>query len=365
MTTHHDEGQELSMSDGQPFPLAEQPPGNDLLKQARDASLFLGNNLHEQFVRDLAEHAAVELGRLMTWVTALAAPSERSVTLGFADRLEFNAKTGCLRSNPRSCSITMSLGVVRMLLGAANKLAQVETYAGYGGEFFVMRAFEDWSPTQPIGMLCVGGTYMEDTFRIALDAIALLFFHEVGHAFCDHLAWDKSDLNVSKAAEAEADIMAGYLFGNAPTGWDGAGPQTDKRRIERAVRASEALHVWLQALSARSGSYHLPPNRVECMVQGLFRSSVANPWCAEWVNDLRWKFLDLYRWAPERFASWDHARDPAVKQDRSRLERHSYPFIAKQARIDIASRAIPGVLLRLPYWHAPKALLPQAGGKRI
>lgn len=327
------------MADGEDLGRQPASGSHNLLAQVNEASMYFGNNLHEPIVRHVAELAAAELSTLLDWANQSAAKSGWHLTLSLLDRLEFGASVAAYSSAKRA-SISISLGCVRRLIGAANKLAQVEFFPPMTRPTITEEAFCEWSDTEPIGMLMVGHRVTDRTYRTAIDAMVLLFLHEVGHTFCQHFLWNLADDEVARAAETEADAMAGFMFG----GWQSTRAGGHRSKVERAVRASEALHVWLQASPKRSARYHLPPNRVECITHGVVKSRIGGRRADEWVNNQRYLLADYYMYAPEAFASWRTHADPSVVSDRHQLQRQSFPLFRRLARESLGRRCLRTIL---------------------
>jgi hypothetical protein len=252
-------------------------PGATLSAQQDAALEYLCNDVHSHFIRDIAAQAAVELGRWTTWLNSRDSARQSKLQVDFCDGLEFGADATPPRAGDptETYKIRISLGSLRYLLAAANRVVLGETLGG-GGDYLLFEAISSWEPfTDLIGCLWlekVGDSRgLQTTARRVIDALAIMLLHEAAHVRIGHLSnprWQANSKNW-RAAESDADNCAGWGFINGLAQVQGTTSfdPNDVRRLHGAA-LTNYIAAQITLLSPRSRKYHLPRTRLFCTELG-------------------------------------------------------------------------------------------------
>ena len=135
----------------------------------------------------------------------------------------------------------------------------------------------------------------------AMDAVLLLYFHELAHVLFGHTSIQISNDNERRAIEADADFNAGSMLSLYLLGQKQDIPNVEKR----LVHASLLLGTVLKAISGKSGKYHYPSIRTimyvaggESAVNAVLKSSPGKKNYVNWSHSLpkyMSKFLSALR----------------------------------------------------------------------
>lgn len=240
-----------------------------------------GKIVHEKILKQATKRASDELTQWADWINKQCENDKIKFVLCFDDDLDFNASIEpplTLNGEFREHPIYIVLGCVPVIMSVANRISQLlddDTTASFFG-------MEPYNPIYgPMGTLTYdsgdGRPDFERTIRIAIDAITLIFLHEVTHGCRAHQFFPEFFKNVyRKAMESDADWGSGYMFvqgllaGLSPR--NGNSLSIGRSELaERLAFASQTTLLGFQSTRDPSKSesiYHLPYTRSRCIVFG-------------------------------------------------------------------------------------------------
>jgi hypothetical protein len=287
-----------------------------------------------------AECSVTALKDAYKWVDQELGKSDLTLELKLDDSPGFFAQC-CPASGPnRGVTIYVGLGCVPVLVGITNRLLHMQISGPnllemeLQGRFTELTTSARWHPrTNPVGNLVYDYADERNTSSSTVDALLLIFFHEVAHALRGHL-WVRPDADASgsahrRALESDADYVAGYLFVQY---------QLDKLRRdshnvddyltemgERLAVASASLNCALQVWrSDTSEFYHLPHVRTRDNLYGAeeaWRRHNLSLDFLELINTAYSQLALLDRLLAPRMPQWVTQDDPRNLTDET--ERHS------------------------------------------
>ena len=265
-----------------------------LLGQASLATQYLSCDhgavsCHIRHLRDIADRSSQTLSRSHDWVVGLLSSYDHEVDVCFIDGSLCSARSVPLVSEKgRKSRVEINLGALPRLLGCANRLHAMldSTYLTEYGSFDCGGVGgAPWDPkNDPLGVLQtdINGS-LEPSIAVALDALQLMYFHEVSHIVAGHMFLpimtqkNHSDYDrFHRAVESEADWGSGWLF-LAHTadelGLDRlkSDQVTVTKLVNRLTIAATCNYVASQISNnpANAGKrYHLPPVRMTCTLAG-------------------------------------------------------------------------------------------------
>lgn len=274
------------------------------------------------FVIHAAECSVTALEDAYKWVNEEFEKSDLTLELKLDDSPEFFAQCSPTSASPRAVTIYVGLGCVPVLVGITNRLLHLQKSGPtllemeLQGRLTEFTASARWHPrTNPVGTLVYDYIDERNTSSSTVDAILLIFFHEIAHALRGHL-WIKPDSDQiasvhRRALESDADWSAGYLFVQY---------QLDKLRRasqkvddhlaemgERLAVASASLNCALQLWrSDTSKLYHLPHVRTRDNLYGAEEA---------WrTHNLSLDFPELINTAYSQLALLDRLLAPRMPQ---------------------------------------------------
>jgi len=267
-------------------------PGYDLKEQCRNAIRYLdcrngSRCFHEKHLRILAERSADLLTLCHEWITQMIEGHNHEIRLNFTDgtRCAARAQRDPLSGSDKKYSaIDINLGSIPVLFGCANRIKLIiEDDLSASG--FVVQHLKNWCPdSDPVGVLAFDMDEPFDSdYEIVLDAIQLMYFHEVSHLLLGHLYFpvfgQPSHVDFYRywrTAESEADCRAGWLFMAFHSGRFGSDKllvhsSSAKSIVRRLMLAGMSNYLSIQLLyesKPEAQRYYLPPTRLLHVVAG-------------------------------------------------------------------------------------------------
>lgn len=351
-------------------------PLDTLWNQLRFASAYLdcdsgARSIHERSLLDMAGEIASKLTLWIGWVNSQLASTGHRINLFFLDGHVVDAYVQedlLTAATERTSVIRISLGSLPMLFGVANRLARTSSTRGTSGmaraaDQYEWERFSRWNPSEdPTGILDVEvlGNDFEHTYQIASDAFVLMLLHEVAHACQGHASLDvlrnRADVeyaNYRRAAEADADWGAGWLFMHGQQVVSEIGESKEKR-VERLAYAANCHYISFQFSYRLTNNvnqlYHLPATRSRCTLLGGRQEWTGSGDTDEvFVNTVNAAFnemplLDLL--GPLAIPNWISEDDEQVAEDYVTYETISLPLISQISRKCESVRTSPWGALR-------------------
>lgn len=206
-------------------------PGRTLLEQVSNAAQFVNcesgeYSRHAPLLREIAGQSAVVLSNCNDWINSVISDHKQTIDIFFSDGTMFNARAGRYKCEAGTWQwgVEINLGSIARLLGCANRVLQMmdDNYllTGNASAFGSPRSL-DWDPLgDPVGILTTTEQYdLESSFRLTVQALQLVYFHEVAHILSAHPYVPimseplRSDYALyRRAVESEADFGAGWLY---------------------------------------------------------------------------------------------------------------------------------------------------------
>lgn len=252
------------MNDGAPIKatgaLIRAVPTPEIVSQ-----VFIEQNLGAQqlaFAHSFCLEAEMALTELHDFALKnILDPAGRESTLRLRQSSEFNAGASTLFGVERSYMIEVSLAAPVVLLSVAHELTMLEHDPAYKNTALKGNSVESFF----VGTDC--GTSLPDAVtEVALDALRLLFLHEMAHIVFGHCNVSLSAAKEVRAIESHADVNAGSMF----VLWlpRVQGRIEIEKLIARFVRATLLLATVLKACSAKTEDYHYPTTRLQYFLAG-------------------------------------------------------------------------------------------------
>lgn len=269
-------------------------PGGTLLEQVSNAAQFVNcekgeYSCHAPLLRKIAGQSAVVLSSCNDWINSVISAHRQTIDIFFSDGTMFNARAGRYKcaAGTWQWGIEINLGSIARLLGCANRVLQmIENNYLLTGDYTAFgspRSLE-WDPLgDPVGILTTTEQYdLESSFRLTVQALQLVYFHEVAHILSAHpyvpVMSEPSHSDYAlyrRAVESEADFGAGWLYSwytdNHSIACAGPDEENQEQHGKELVMAAMATYIAFQLSSnpAVAGKeYHLPPTRVSCILSG-------------------------------------------------------------------------------------------------
>lgn len=325
-----------------------------------DFNFLPAENPNKRHLVDIAYSASERIMALLEVLKSLPGADELRIVTEWHDYGDFNAEV----SPPQDgvFRITINLGTLPHLFGMAHRLCKISDgtvspmrhfMMAYGQSGFTENRVP-WDPLHnPIGdIIEIYGENGESHIPTLVDSVALLWLHECAHILGGH-QFAKGIRNRNpfwwRAAEYEADCGAGYLLmqcylrsGKGPSAFELA------EMTRRCVSAAVVCFLCTRVTSVQhSDQYHLPPVRLEALLEGMARSWKAN-------GHEAWRFANAREAALQKSSglaaslyeiyhdSWTMPDHPENQNDRYFVEAFTKPLI-EHLRAELKDRRAAAV----------------------
>ena len=321
---------ELSVQDGLPAVVRWPLAGSSIAEQTGTATRF-AEGLNCDIIRDIAGQLSTELEDWLSWANLYAGrqATHISLTLYDAPRGDYWARVACLSSGA-AYRIDLGLGSIAAVLYLGSLIEEAIVTAAQTGamRFMLLRDMGDFAKTGSVPLfLSPSGQPLQ---RLVVDAMLLMFLHEVSHAFGAHMLWaplQTESLN-RKAAETDADWGAGLLFmrrlfeQKVP-------PQVAAKRLYTSASLN---HIALELNRVPSSRYHLPPQRLLATLMGAEAgarlSAIDLAILTQVQRDLLPALSNVLGTLPSQLGlKHDWFNDPAAVEDRQQFEQFTVPRV--------------------------------------
>jgi Zn-dependent peptidase ImmA (M78 family) len=289
----------------------------------------------QHIVIHAANSAVSELKKPFKWIADELADADLTLDFMLDDTPYFFAQCTPTRGQPnRALTIYIGLGCIPVFVGITNRLLHFQKAgplmleAEMQGRLNIHMSTEKWHPkSNPVGMLTYDYVDERNTSTSTVDAMLLIFFHEVAHALRGH-AWIRPNSATNakahrRALESDADFCAGYLFMKYELqkldNENRMGEEPLSELCQRLAVASASLNCALQVrINDASELYHLPHMRTRDNYFGAelaWNESKIEYDFVEFINDAYGQLGILDKIIAQRLSTWIAQDDPRNVSD--------------------------------------------------
>ena len=288
------------------------------LEAIRGANHFYNGTLpHDQWIRELISIWATATEGLCAELNVTLAKHRIRVSFDLVDSKQFSAEAYLMAPDEKTgwehWRVRISLACFTQAAQFSNALCMPDL--SWSFHFFALQEIVR-SLGESLGMQTVtpDGRQMWLTECMTLDALTLIFLHEIGHGLEGHGAYTPESEQEHRAQEALADARCGRvfsaMFSRLASPVQSAVKGTDADPLNRLSKGAFLLALLLEMNSTRSGLYHRPRCRLVTILWNAIdprelKQQEAYYWMERiLIENVYHMITVLYKLPNDRFCPW-------------------------------------------------------------